>query len=79
MCAARVARQMLALRPFLARPLRRFDRFREVESNQVDKLGLRNFAEKRRVEVRAELGEKMHDARQVALVIIWLFRPFEPE
>ena len=33
----------------------------------------------RRVEVGAQLGEEVHDARQVALVVIRLLRPFESD
>ncbi len=65
--------------PFLAGPLGRIDGFGEVEGNEVDELGFRDFAEERRVEVGAQLGEEVHDARQVALVVIRLLRPFESE
>lgn len=79
MVAARVAGQVLAPGPLLARPLRRFDRLDEVEGDEVDELGLCNFAEKRRIEVRTELREEMHNARQVALVVVRLLSPFEPD
>ena len=70
-------RQVLATRPILARILRRVDRFRQVEGNEVNEVRFLNFSEEGWIEVAAKLCQKVHDAREVTLLIIRFVFPFK--